>query len=94
MIALTIPDKHPGKLFGGGANVRTLLASARALPAAGPPPNLQSPELLREAYLALALSDESTSGVEAAELADRALTFAQSDPTLDPAAALEAARQQ
>jgi hypothetical protein len=91
-IALTIPDKHPGRLFGGGASVRTLLVSARALPAAGPPPDLHSPELLRQTFLALALGDESTTGAQAAELADRAVTLAQADPALDPAAALAAAR--
>ncbi len=91
-IALTIPDKHPGKLFGGGVSVRTLLVSARALPDAGPPADLQSPELLRQTFLALALSDESTTGAQAAELADRALTLVQADPTLDPAAALAAAK--
>lgn len=93
-IAMQIPDKHPGRLFGGGANVSSLLAAARALPPAGPPPDLQNPELLRQAFLALALSDESTTGAQAAELADRALTLTQGDPSLDPAAALAAAKQQ
>jgi hypothetical protein len=92
-IALTIPDKHPGKLFGGGVTVKTLLVSTRALPAAGPPPDLRNPEMMRQTYLALALSDDSTTGAEAAELADRALTLAQGDSTLDPAAALAAAKQ-
>ena len=92
-IAMQIPEKHPGRLFGGGANVTSLLAEARALPPAGPPPDLQSPELLRQAFLALALSDESTTGAQAAELADRALELTQGDPTLDPAAALAAAKQ-
>jgi hypothetical protein len=93
-IALTIPGKHPGKLFGGGGNVKTLLVAARALPPAGPPPDLRSPDLLRQTLLALALSDEATGGAEAAELADRALTLTQGDPTLDPSAALAAAKQQ
>ena len=79
-IALQIPDKHPGRLFGGGGNVSSLLAAARALPPAGPPPDLQSPELLRQTLLALALGDESTSGAEAAELADRALELTQGRP--------------
>jgi hypothetical protein len=92
-IALQIPAKHPGKLFGGGANVRSLLVSARGLPPAGEAPDLQNPELLRQTFLALALRDESTSGAEAAELADRALTIAQRDSTLDPVAALAAAKQ-
>jgi len=92
-IALQIPGKHPGKLFGGGANVNSLLVTARALPQAGQPADLQNPELLRQTFLALALRDESTSGAEAAELADRALVIAQGDSTLDPVAALAAAKQ-
>ncbi len=92
-ITMQIPDKHPGRLFGGGASVSSLLAAARALPPAGPPPDLQNPELLRQAFLALALSDESTTGAQAAELADRALELTRGNPTLDPAAALAAARQ-
>ncbi|MDE3130811.1 MAG: hypothetical protein KGL16_06620, partial [Acidobacteriota bacterium] len=64
-VTLQIPDRHPGRLFGGGANVSSLLAAARALPPAGPPPDLQRPELLRQTLLALALGDESTGGAEA-----------------------------
>lgn len=93
-IAMVIPDKHPGRLFGGGGNVTSILAAAKALPAAGPPPDLQRPELLHQTLLALALGDDSTGGAEAVELADRALTLAQSNPSLDPAAALAAAKQQ
>lgn len=93
-IAIVIPDKHPGALsFGGGTNAAKLLASVRSLPPAGEPPDLQNPELMRELLLALALRDESVSGAEAAELADRALGLAQSDRALDPPAALEAAKQ-
>ena len=92
-IALTIPDKHPGRLLGGGRpGVSALLASARALPPAGPPPDLQNPELLRQVLLSLALRDESVGGAQAAELADRALEIVRADSTLDPARALEAAR--
>ncbi len=93
-IAMQVPDKHPGRLFGGGGNVSSMLAAARALPSAGPPPDPQRPELLHQTLLALALGDESTGGAEAVELADRALTLAQSDPSLEPAAALAAAKQQ
>ncbi len=93
-IAATIPDKHPGRLFGGGVNVTGLLASTRALPPAGAPPDLQNPELMRQVLLALALRDESVSGAEAAELADRALELARERPALDPPAALEAAKQE
>jgi hypothetical protein len=91
-IVATIPDKHPGRLLGGGGGVSSLLVTARGLPPAGPPPNQQDPELLRQALLALALNDESLSGAEAAELAERALTLSRSDHTLDPPAALEAAK--
>lgn len=93
-IALQIPDKHPGRLFGGGVSVTSLLVSARALAPAGPPPDLQDPELLRQTLLALALRDDSTTGAGAAELADRALELTRGNPTLDPVAALEAAKQQ
>ena len=92
-ITMQIPDKHPGRLFGGGGNVSSLLAAARALPPAGPPPDLQRPELLHQTLLALALGDESTSAAEAVDLADRALELTRGDPTLDPTAALEAARK-
>ena len=34
-IAVTIPDKHPGGLFGGGTNAAKLLAGVRSLPPAG-----------------------------------------------------------
>ncbi len=95
-IAATIPDKHPGALSlgGGGHTAPRLLAATRALPPAGPPPDLQNPELLRQVLLALALGDESTSGAQAAELADRALELTRGDQALDPPAALEAARRE
>lgn len=91
-ILAQIPEKHPGRLFGGGASAASLLATVRGLPPAGPPPDTQNPELLRQVLLALALRDESVGGAEAAELADRALTLATGDSSLDPAAALEAAK--
>ena len=92
-IVAAIPDKAPGRLFGGGASAPKLLASIRALPPAGPPPDLQSPEQLRQVLLALALRDESIGGAEAAELADRALELAVRGGGMDPPAALEAAKQ-
>jgi len=95
-IAATIPDKHPGGLMGlrgGGNTAGRLVASIRSLPPAGPPPDLQNPELLRQVLLALALRDESVSGAEAAELADRALQLTRGDAALDPPAALEAAKR-
>jgi hypothetical protein len=93
-IVATIPDKHSGRLFGlgGGATASSLLASIRALPPAGPPPDTSNPELLRQVLVALALRDESLTGAEAAELADKALELAQQNPALDPPAALIAAR--
>jgi hypothetical protein len=93
-IVATIPDKHgpPTRLFGGGNNASRLLAGVRSLPPAGAPPDLQNPELLLQVLLALALRDESVSGAEAAELADRALELARGDAALDPPAALEAAK--
>jgi hypothetical protein len=93
-ITVTIPDRAPGRLFGGGLNASRLVASLRALPPAGPPPDTQDPELLRQVLVALALRDESLSGAEAAELADRALELARGDAALDPPAALIAARAQ
>ena len=92
-VAATIPDKHPGGLFGGGGGAAKLLAEARSLPPAGPPPDTQNPELMRQVLLALALRDDSVGGAEAADLADRALELAQSNSALDPPAALEAAKQ-
>jgi hypothetical protein len=92
-IVAVIPDKAPGRLFGGGASAPRLLASVRALPPAGPPPDTQSPELLRQVLLALALRDESVGGAEAAELADRALQLVLQGGGMDPPAALEAAKQ-
>jgi hypothetical protein len=94
-VVATIPEKHPGsKLFGGGGGATRFVAQARALPPAGPPPDLQNPELMRQVMLALALRDESLGGAEAAELADRALELAKSNRALDPPAALEAAKQE
>jgi hypothetical protein len=92
-VVATIPDKHPGRLFGGGVSASRLLAATRALPPAGPPPDTQNPELMREVLLALALRDETVSGAEAADIADRALQLTRGDDTLDPPAALEAAKK-
>jgi hypothetical protein len=93
-IVASIPDRQPGRLFGGGVNAARLLAGARALPPAGLPPDTRNPELMRQVLLALALRDESLSGVEAAEVADRALALTQGEAALDPPAALEAARRE
>jgi hypothetical protein len=92
-VVATIPDKAAGRLFGGGPSAPKLLVGVRDLPPAGPPPDLESPELLRQVLLALALRDESIGGAEAAELADRALELARRGGGLDPPAALEAAKQ-
>ena len=91
-IVVTIPDRQAGRLFGGGMTAARLLPAVRGLPAAGPPPDTQSPEILRQVLLALALRDDSLGGAEAANLADRALELAQADRSLDPPAALEAAK--
>ncbi len=92
-IVATIPDRHPGRLFGGGTNAGRLLATVRGLPPAGPPPDLQNPEVLRQMLLALALRDETLGAAQAVELADRALELVRGDDSLDPPAALEAARK-
>jgi hypothetical protein len=92
-VVTTIPDKMPGRLFGGGISASKLVAATNALPPAGPPPDTSNPELMREVLLALALRDESLSGVEAAEVADRALTLVSGNRSLDPPAALEAAKK-
>jgi hypothetical protein len=93
-IALSVPEKHPGRLLGAARpGVGGLLVAARGLAPAGPPPDLQNPELLRQVLLSLALQDESVGGAEAAELADRALELVRGDGTLDPARALEAAKR-
>jgi hypothetical protein len=90
-IATTIPDKYPGRVFGGGFSATRALTSLRALPPAGPPPDTQNPELLQQLLLALALQDDSVSGAEAPELAERAMTLVR-ERSLDPPAALEAAK--
>jgi hypothetical protein len=92
-IALTIPDRHPGKLFGGGMNASRLLANVRSLPPAGPPPDANDPELLRQAVLALALSDDSIEAAQAVDVADRAVELIRADSSLTPPAALEQAKQ-
>ncbi len=92
-VALVIPDKHPGRLL-GGTNVQRLLAQAKSLPQAGPPPDTGNPELLQQVLLALALRDDTVSGEQAVTLADRALQLVQADSSLDPAAALAKAKQQ
>jgi hypothetical protein len=93
-IVLVVPDKHSGRLsLGGGASAGRLLDAARTLPAAGSAPKLDNPEVLHQVLLALALRDESVSGAEAADLADRALELARGDAGLDPPAALERARE-
>jgi hypothetical protein len=89
-IVVAIPDKHPGLL--GGMTVSKALAAVRSLPPAGPPADTRNPELLREVLLALALRDEMTTGEQAAMLAERALQLSIADGTLDPPAALEAAK--
>jgi hypothetical protein len=93
-IAATIPDRQRGRLLGGGESASTLLARVRALPPAGPPPDTRDPELLRQVLVALALSDETLTGAEAAELAERAVTLVTAEPALAPAAALERAKGQ
>jgi hypothetical protein len=92
-IVATIPEKQPGRLFGGGGGAPQLLAATRALPPAGPPPDTQNPELMRQVLLAMALRDDSVGGAEAAELVDRALPMVSGEGALDPAAALEAAKR-
>jgi hypothetical protein len=91
-IVATIPDRHPGRLLGGGMTAARLLETVRSLPPAGPPPNLENPELLRQLLLSLALRDETIGGAEAAELADRALELVRGNAALDPPAALAAAK--
>jgi hypothetical protein len=89
-IALEVPEKHAGLL--GGMTAARALATVRSLPPAGPPADTQSPQVLHQVLLALALRDETTTGAQAANLADRALELSRADRTLDPPAALEAAR--
>ncbi len=92
-IAATIPDRAGGRVFGGGVSAPRLLATASALPPAGPPPDLQRPELLHQVLLALALRDETLGGAEAADLADRALELVRGGAALDAPAALAAAKK-
>ena len=48
---------------------------------------------MHQVLLALALRDDSISGAQAPELADRALELTRGDSSLDPTAALEAAKR-
>jgi hypothetical protein len=91
-VVAAIPEKHPGRLFGGGTSAATLLAAVRELPPAGAPPDLANPDVLRQVLLAMALRDDTVGGAEAVELADRALALVAQNPSLEPAAALEAAK--
>jgi hypothetical protein len=92
-IAAVIPARHPRRLSRKDpATAPHLLAALRALPAAGPPPDTRDPELLRQVILGLALADETVGGAEAVELTDRAIALTRATPTLDPPAALAAAR--
>jgi hypothetical protein len=92
-IAAVIPARHPGRRTRKDPHsASNLLAALRALPAAGAPPDSQDPELLRQVILGLALQDEAIGGAEAVELTDRAIALTQATPTLDPPAALAAAR--
>ena len=91
-VALRIPARHGGRLFGSGASAPRLLASLRTLPPAGPPPDTQNPELLHQVVLALALQDPDLYAEQAVALADRAVGMARENPALDPPAALAAAK--
>jgi len=92
-VVAEIPERHPGRLFGGGVSAGSLLAKVGALPPAGPPPDTQNPELMHQVLLALALRDETVGGAEAAEVADRALELVRANAALDPPGALEAAKK-
>jgi hypothetical protein len=92
-IAVTVPDRHPGRLLGGGMNASRLLAIARSLPPAGPPPDPRNPELLRQTLLALALADHTIDGAQAVEVADRAVELIRNDASLAPPAALAQAKE-
>ncbi|HEY5196220.1 MAG TPA: hypothetical protein VIJ51_04270 [Solirubrobacteraceae bacterium] len=92
-IAAVIPARHPRRMTRKDPSTAPhLLAGLRALPAAGPPPDPQDPELLRQVILGLALQDDAIGGAEAVELTDRAIALAHATPSLDPPAALAAAR--
>jgi hypothetical protein len=94
-IVLTVPQKHPGGIFGGGGGwtAQALLASARKLPPPGDPPDLRSPELLSAVLLELALADDEVAAVDAPDLVDGALQLVRANPALDAKQALEAAKE-
>ncbi|GAC1436769.1 MAG: hypothetical protein NVSMB51_08930 [Solirubrobacteraceae bacterium] len=94
-IAISVPDKCGGSLFGGRkSGAGALLAQLRALQ---PPEALDraaaSQEQLYGLYLSLAMSDPDAPAERAIALADRAWELGRTDPKLDPRAALEAARR-
>jgi hypothetical protein len=91
-VVLTVPQKHPGGLFGGGWTAQALLTSARKLPPPGAPPDLQSPGLLSAVLFELALADDSVEAVDVSDVVDRALEIVRANPALDAKQALEAAK--
>lgn len=92
-VVARIPARHPGLMsFSSAGTAAGLLTTLRGLAPAGPAPDTEDPELLRQVLLALALQDEDTGGAQAAELADRALELSRADRQLDPPAALAQAR--
>jgi hypothetical protein len=91
-ILVTIPERHPGRLFGGGASAQRLLATLRGLPPPGLPPDPGDPELVRDVLVALALADQELTGAQAAETADRALELMREGRAQDPVSALAAAK--
>jgi hypothetical protein len=94
-IAARIPARHPGRMaMRSATSAAKVLAALRGLPPAGPPPDAQDPELLRQVILALALGDEDIGAAEAVDLADRAVLLVRATPALDPPAALSAARRE
>ncbi|HEX3873480.1 MAG TPA: hypothetical protein VHW26_05000 [Solirubrobacteraceae bacterium] len=94
-IVAVIPARHARRMKRKDpATAPNLLAALRALPAAGSPPDPQDPELLRQVILGLALQDDAIGGAEAVELTDRAIALTHATPTLDPPAALAAARRE
>ena len=74
-VVAMIPDKAPGRLF-GGARAQPGGGVCVTLPPAGARPTSE-PEQLRQEPLALALRDESHGGAEAGEPADHALELAK-----------------
>ena len=89
-----IPDKHPGRLFGGGTARRDCSRRSRALPPAGPAAGHAEPRAAAPGLAGAGAGGRHAGRRRGRGVADRALELAQGNPASIPPAAIEAAKQQ